>query len=181
MLALHIQDIHDFMQKLLTPGVFDTFELVRCTIKTHAVFSIDGTAQTDWIDQSDQEMTKDTAVSDTLHTNQGHQRYVMWKEFISPVRNILSGKKKPSMLQIVFRLADYNTKKITDLLGDDYTMEMIDGLYLNISYTYNGTQENLLCTTGTSIRTFTLDKTLAHTWDDMICRLFHSKKIPYTQ
>ncbi len=35
--------------------------------------------------------------------------------------------------------------------------------------------------TGTSIKTFTLDKTLEHVWDELIQKFFRQQKIPYEQ
>ena len=42
--------------------------------------------------------------------------------------------------------------------------EDVQGLYLNIRY--DG--KHLSCITGTSFKTFTLDKSLEHAWDEMV-------------
>ena len=39
----------------------------------------------------------------------------------------------------------------------------------------------IICVTGTSFKTFTLDKTLEHLWDEMITNFLHQKGIPFEQ
>jgi predicted fused transcriptional regulator/phosphomethylpyrimidine kinase len=51
----------------------------------------------------------------------------------------------------------------------------VQGLYLNIRY--NG--ETLTCITGTSFKTFTMDKTLEHAWDEMTENFFKKKGIDF--
>ena len=40
---------------------------------------------------------------------------------------------------------------------------------------------SIICVTGTSFKTFTLDKTLEHLWDEMITNFLHQKGIPFEQ
>ena len=49
----------------------------------------------------------------------------------------------------------------------------VQGLYLNLQY--DG--QNITCVTGTSIRLFTLDKSLEEAWDQMVQRFFLKKEI----
>ena len=42
---------------------------------------------------------------------------------------------------------------------------------------YDG--HTLLCTTGTSLAVFTMDKKLDHAWDDMVQRYFRRQGIPF--
>jgi len=53
--------------------------------------------------------------------------------------------------------------------------EEIDGLFLNIHY--EGSSVN--CVSGTSLRTFSLDKSLEHAWDSMLQKFFRQKEIPF--
>ena len=53
--------------------------------------------------------------------------------------------------------------------------EEVHGLYLNLHF--DGTQ--LTCVTGTSLKTFTLDKSLEHVWDEMAEKFLHQKGIPF--
>ena len=42
---------------------------------------------------------------------------------------------------------------------------------------FDGT--HLTCVAGTSFKTFTLDKSLEHVWDEMVRKFFLQKGIPY--
>ena len=48
------------------------------------------------------------------------------------------------------------------------------GLYLNLQY--DGS--HVTCTTGTSLRTFTMDKSLDRVWDEMVTKFFRQQQIP---
>lgn len=56
-----------------------------------------------------------------------------------------------------------------------FTPESVQGLYLN--FRYDGT--SLTCTTGTSMNTFTMDKTLEQEWDRWVQRFFAQKEIAF--
>ena len=51
--------------------------------------------------------------------------------------------------------------------------EDVQGLYLNLKF--DGM--HLTCITGTSFRTFTMDKSLEHAWDEMVKKFFLKKKL----
>ena len=77
--------------------------------------------------------------------------------------------------QFVFSLAPKNIETL--LLQNDLSVQAdaVQGLYLNIRY--NG--ETLTCITGTSFKTFTMDKTLEHAWDEMTENFFKKKGIDF--
>lgn len=57
----------------------------------------------------------------------------------------------------------------------NFSPDDIFGLFVN--FQYDG--KNLTCTTGTSLKTFTLDKSLDHIWDELIQKFFKQQQIPY--
>ena len=89
----------------------------------------------------------------------------------------MKGKKTPLHFKIVFLLSQKNVEKLLRDHPIGLTKEEIFGLFVN--FQYDGT--HLTCTTGTSIKTFTLDKTLEHVWDELIQKFFRQQKIPYEQ
>ena len=50
----------------------------------------------------------------------------------------------------------------------------IDGLFLNLNYE----KDSLTCTSGTSVKFFTLDKSLDHAWEENLEKFFRQKQIP---
>ena len=88
---------------------------------------------------------------------------------------IFRSKRTPLAFQFVFSLAPKNIETL--LLQNDLSVQAdaVQGLYLNIRY--NG--ETLTCITGTSFKTFTMDKTLEHAWDEMTENFFKKKGIDF--
>ncbi|MBQ4176203.1 MAG: hypothetical protein II640_01920, partial [Lachnospiraceae bacterium] len=68
MLAVRITDTRDFMKKLLTQDLFDTFLLSEASVTTFTTFSIDGTWHPDYFEKppSDAVPSSDSDVPKTL-------------------------------------------------------------------------------------------------------------------
>ena len=80
-------------------------------------------------------------------------------------------------MRIVLKLADYNVEKL--LKGSDLSIgkEQVDGLFLNLTYA----KDEVTAITGTSLKIFTLDKSLDRVWDDMVRLFFQMRKISVKQ
>lgn len=164
MRSFQIQDTRDFMKKLLVSETFDTFQLSEAVITTFATFQIDGTFQTSYFGiQDDQEfpVEKDS--------------FTLWRRVRPFFFDLTKGKNTPLSFRIVFRLAPHNVAKLLTQSGIMMSPEDVDGLFLNIRFDENG----LYCISGTSLRIFTLDKSLEHAWDGMLEKFFRKKEIPY--
>lgn len=164
MRAFQIQDQRDFMKKLLTTEIFDTFQLSEASITTFAAFHIDGNFHADYFGTQDEADL--TAEKDSL---------VFWKRVRPFFFELTRGKNTPLSFSIVFRLAPRNTEKFLLQTGVPLSAGDINGLFLNIRFDENG----LNCTSGTSVRVFTLDRSLDQAWDSMLERFFRQKQIPY--
>ena len=159
-----IPDIRDFMKKLLISDTFDTFLLSEASITTYASFHIDGAFHPGYLSSSEEEQLTVEQCGFTL-----------WKRIRPLFFELTRGKNTPLSLHIVFRLAPYNVEKLLTQTGISMNPADVDGLFLNIHY--DGT--TLSCTSGTSLRLFSLDKTLEHAWDSMLEKFFHQKAIPF--
>ena len=78
-------------------------------------------------------------------------------------------------LRLGFSLSQENTKGLAAQSTPAMHAEDVQGLYLNIRY--DG--KHLSCITGTSFKTFTLDKSLEHAWDEMVQKFLKQKKIEF--
>ena len=154
MLAVRIADTRDFMKKLLTQDLFDTFLFSEGSVTTFTTFAIDGTWHPDYFE--DQKV-------DAL--TWGLMRPVFF--------DLIKGKHTPVSFRIVLRLSDSNTESLLASSGLSMDASQIAGLFLNLNYQNN----TVTCTTGTSLRIFTLDKTLDRIWDDMVMKFFSSRQI----
>ena len=160
--SYQIQDLKDFMKKLLLTETFDAFLLSEASVTTYAAFHLDGSIHPDYFS---------TDEAETLTTEQCV--YVLWKRVRPLFFELMKGKNTPLSFQIVFRLAQYNVESLLRQSGLSYRPEDVEGLFLTLRY--DGTQ--LSCISGSSLRIFTLDHSLDHAWDAMLEKFFHKKEI----
>ncbi len=164
MRSYQIQDIRDFMKKLLIADTFDTFLLSEASITTFSTFHIDGTFHPDYLGSEETEISPAEQSGLTL-----------WKRVRPFFFELTKGKNTPLNFHIVFRLALHNVEKLVQQSGLSLSPSDIAGLFLNIRY--DGS--SLTCVSGTSLRIFTLDKSLDFAWDSMLERFFKQKEIPF--
>lgn len=164
MRSYQIQDIRDFMKKLLIAETFDTFLLSEASITTYAAFHIDGTFHPEYLGSD---------AAEALTTEQCG--YTLWKRIRPFFFELTKGKNTPLNFHLVFRLAPHNVEHLLRQSGVSFHSEDVDGLFLNIHY--DGTHLN--CVSGTSLRIFSLDKSLEHAWDSMLEKFFKQKEIPF--
>lgn len=161
--SFQFPDVKDFMSRLLTTECFDAFLLSEASITTFTTFHIDGSFHKDYFGLS-QEQTACPAVS-TL----------TWRLVRPFFYDLVKGRHTPLNFKLIFRLADYNTEKLLEQSGIPFTSNDVAGLFLNIHY--NG--KEVFCTTGTSLRLFTLDKSLDFAWDSMVEKFLRQRQIPF--
>lgn len=164
MRAFQIQDTKDFMKKLLILDTFDTFLLSEATVVTYASFHVDGKLHQDYFGSGEQE---------ALTVEQCG--YTLWRRIRPFFFEIMKGKNTPLQFQIVFRLAPHNVEQLLRQSGVSLGADSVDGLFLNLHF--DGSHLN--CISGTSLKLFTLDKSLEHAWDSMLERFFRKKEIPF--
>ncbi len=70
-------------------------------------------------------------------------------------------------------MPDKGIQSILTSGGLSWSVEDVNGLFLNITYQ----NEEILCTSGVSLKPFTLDKSLDQIWDDMMLRFFAARNI----
>lgn len=168
MKAFQIEDIKDFMNKLLIQDTFDSFRATEVNITTSVTHTIDGIIHQDFYNTPEENLKPTADSSET---------YISWKDLKPTCYSIIKGKHTPLSFKIVFLLTKQNTKKLLEMNKINLTPEDVTGLYLNCQYEKN----TLLCVTGTSLRFFTLDKSLDHVWDDMIIRFLKQQNIAFQE
>lgn len=165
MIALQIQEIKSFMNKLLLSQTFDNFLLVEGHITTYNTFHIDGRLQKDFFTAQEIE-----------EGNLTHRTFSLWKEVRPFCLELIKGKKTPLGFRFTFQLSEENTKKLLCASGiTSLTPENVSGLLFNVRYDHNG----LSCITATNLNLFTLDKSLEHAWDDMLKRFLKQQEISF--
>lgn len=164
MLSLKLIDIKHFMNTLLLEETFDRFLLSEATIKTGTTYTIDGKINQSFYDTEEQGM-----LNGRTHCYFKEQRPLLF--------SLMKGKKTPLSFRIVFLLAPSNVAKLIELNHLPLSPEDINGLFFNLYFE----QGQLTCTSGTSLKLFTLDKTLDQVWDHNIKAFLKSKQIPFEE
>ena len=164
MLSIKIIDVKHFMNTLLLEETFDRFLLGEATIKTGISYVIDGKINSDFYDTEEQEQ---------FH-NRTHCYFAEQRPFLF---SLMKGKKTPLSFRIVFMMAPANVQKLIDLNHLPLQVSDIHGLFFNIHFEHG----SLTCTSGTSLKLFTLDKTLDQVWDHNLKAFLKSKQISFEE
>lgn len=162
MLALKISDIKDFMNKLLIGEVFDHFSFAEASITTFNTFTIDGLLQHDFFDTDTNAVLQEKSV-----------KYSLWHDVKSYCFSIIRGKRTPLSFRIVFELSPDQARSM--LKNEKDINSPVCNFFLNIQFK----NQSLLCTTGVSYSSFSLDKRLEHLWDDSLTAFFSSHHISF--
>jgi len=164
MISIQIQDVKDFMNKLLLQPIFDAFLVVEGSIITYNTFHIDGHLHLDFYSKEEQEALG-------LDTRQ----FSRWQELRSFCLELIKGKHTPLAFQFTFQLSPENTARLLAQTGSPFSPADVRGLVLNIRYE----NDRLFCTTGTSMNLFSLDKSLDQAWDQMVQKFFTRQEIGF--
>lgn len=148
MVALEIEDLKEFTSRLFVGEAFDACLLVEARFATFGIFEIDGTVQKDYFNSGEMEEKRIGA-------------YVRWSAVKPFCYFLIKGKRLPVSFKIVFKLSPAAVERFLADRGIPMAPERVEGLYMNIRYE----GQKLTCVTGTSLKIFTLDKTLEQQWD----------------
>ena len=101
--------------------------------------------------------------------------YALWKEVREYCFSLIKGKRTPLSFKFVLGLSDSNVEKLLLQQGLDFKPDDVRGLYINLKY--DGSK--LHCITGTSMKLFTMDKSLEQAWDKMVQKFFTKQEIKF--
>lgn len=143
MVALKIIETKPFMALLLKGTLFDGWEARGVDITTFTRYSIDCKLNKNYYDQDQLEIM-------------GPVNYVKWGQIKEFVTTLIRGNRTPDDLKIVL------AKPVEEL--ESFDPKVVSSLFINIHFTSG----EVTVTTGTSMATFTLDKTPDYTWDNQV-------------
>lgn len=165
MIALQIQNIKQFMNRLLLSTAFDSFLLLEGAVTTYCTFSMNGKLHRDFFTEEELE-----------EQNMKDQEYSRWHDVKPIFLDLIKGKKTPLGFKFIFRLSPENTAKLLASSGiTSIRPENVSGLLLNVRYDGTG----LSCVTATSLNFFTMDKSLERAWDEMLKRFLKQQEISF--
>lgn len=161
MIALKLKNTKNFMTHLLLSETFDNFLFIEGEIVTFNTFTIDGYLQKDFYGSSPEDSPKG--------------EYSSWKQLRELCFSMIKGKRTPLSFRFVFSLSPENIARLISQKALDFQASDVQGLYLNIRFDDTGLQ----CITGTSLKTFSMDKSLEREWDAMVPRFFDQKGLAF--
>lgn len=167
-----ITNVKQFMNKLLIENAFDSFLVSEVIIKTFNSFVLDGHINEGFYTDEEIHELNDAATSENRVFSPKLSR---WSALKPVALSLMKGKKTPLFFKISFYLADENIAKLLSSSDTTITTSDIDGLSLIAKYS----DDELLITTSTTLKIFTMDKSLDKIWDDMVIRFLTSHGIDY--
>lgn len=166
MISRTVAYLGDFTKKLLIGDTFDAFLLSRAQIVTGTTLTLDGHLNAAYFDTPEDPVEADAKGSAPVPA------YASWAECKALAFHRIKGNRLPLSFQFVLMANDAMTQALCTK-ADSLQPEQIAGLFLNIAY--NGA--DIVCTTGISLHTFTLDQTAAHLWDEEVEGFFKMQQI----
>lgn len=149
-----IEDIKSFMNELLVNEKYDSFYLYEIRLKTSLDYYISGKINKEFYDTEEER--------EELYD------YVSWGEVKHTVFELIKGNRLPISFKVILMFNRENIERIIEMNNLPIRPEDVSNLSMNI-YFEDG---NLLVTTGSSLKIFTLDKTLEHLWDDTVGKYY---------
>ncbi len=149
MIALHLLETKDFMNKFLAGDLFQDFLLLESTITNGITYSIDGRLNKD-ASEEQQTLFPDGMVG------MGSIRPMLFQ--------MVKGTQTPSYMKFVLALSGNQVNQLMSNLNTTSSPSDVRNLCINITYQ----NQQLLCTTGVSYSTFCKDKILEQEWDRVV-------------
>ena len=154
MKSFPIENMKEFMNDLLVREKYDSFYLFDARLKTSLDYYVNGKIHYEFYDGADEE---------TPTTGQ-----VVWKDIKHTRLDFMKGNKVPLRFKIVLMFNRENIERLIQM--NILTMDSLDvvALFMNIIY-----EEAVLdVITGTSMKMFTMDKSLEQLWDDTVKKYY---------
>ncbi|WMC91993.1 DUF5721 family protein [Kineothrix sp. MB12-C1] len=162
MKAYQINDLKNFMNKLLLSESFDFFLLEEGTIVTYNTFHIDGHIRKDFYTKEEQE---DSSLCP--------YDFSLWKDMRPLCFQLIKGKRTPISFKFVLLLLPGHRNKILSTGGYEEQAHQVKSFLLTVKY--DGTAATII--TGTSTNTFLMDKTPEHLWDQAFQKFMDKQQI----
>ena len=164
MRSFKIKNLKSFMNQLLLTDTFDYFSVSEATITTFVTFTVNGALHPDFYDPETAQSLRDAKKSQ-----------VRWSGIRSLCYSVIRGKRHPVAFRIILMLPEEKAKALCLSSGAPVEPENIAGLFFNIQYT----ESRLSITTGTSLKIFTLDRTLEQAFDQAAEQFLLSHEIDF--
>ena len=148
-----IDEKTEYLKELFEKEKYDSFYLYEARVKTKLDYYVNGRLNREYFDTEEQADLPE---------------YVEWKDIKQIVYSYIKGKRLPIGFKIILMFNRENISRLLEMNNLPVKTEDVSALFMNVVYEH----EALSVTTGTSLKIFTMDKTLEHVWDDTIKKYY---------
>lgn len=148
MLVSNVNNTKEFMAMLLKKDTFDAFQVREVIITTFTTFEIRCNLNKDFF-ETEEEITR---------------KFCLWSELKPHVFELIKGNRLPKSIKIVFSANDTLLQSISPEAS---------ALFINVNFENN----RLGVITGSSLKNFTLNKTVEFIWDEWVINFLEGNKI----
>ena len=167
-----ITNVKHFMNKLLIENAFDSFLISEACVKTCNTFIIDCHINKEFYTQAElDELAADAESEDRIYSD----RLSRWGTVKPHVLALIKGSKTPLYFKMSFYLAGENVNKLLSSFDTTIKSGDIDGLSLIVKFE----NDELIVTSSSTLKIFSLDKSLDKYWDEMVLKFLSSHEISY--
>ena len=145
MKIFEITDIKAYMNELFAGERFESFYLYELRCRSDMDYYVSGKL----------------AETDEAADAPG---YAEWGGVRKKLLNVTGTDELPKTMKLVLMFNRENITRLIEMNNIPLSPESVGGLFINISLDQNG----MSVTTGTSVKEFTMDKTLERTWDSTV-------------
>ena len=163
MVALKIEEQKAFTAGLFIGEIFDKFLVREAEIVTYNQFTIDGKVRQGYFSEEELEENR-------------IEEYSSWKTLKPVCYSLIKGKRLPESFRIVFQMPPSARDRFVDGKIPGIYPDQVGGLYINIQYE----NHEMICVTGTSMKQFTLDRTLENEWDENVKKFLKKNGVVFS-
>lgn len=163
MLYIKIDNMGEFIRKLLVGDTFDSFLMTEAYVKTHITYHLDGKVNKSFYD------TEQLSGLPSLE-------YVSWSTEKANIYSLIKGKNKPTGFKIILILPERSITGIIEQNNLPITASDVLNMSLNIYFDGN----SITLTSSASLAEFSADKTIERLWDTYLTVFLHKHNISYS-
>lgn len=149
-----IENVKKFTGALFAGSVFDSFCVTEASFSTLINITIDGHVNEDF---------GKTTKQDGMQMER-QENIVRWQQIRPLCYEAIKGDKEPLRFKIVFMTPPDKAEGFAAKHGLQLKASDIAGLFMNVRFEGG----KLFCVSGTSLKTFSLDKSLENAWDESV-------------
>lgn len=162
MVGLKVLDVKKCMNQLLATSCFDQWQLAEAKIITYVSYVIDGHVTEAYMNEEEME---------TEGVKPGE--CVPYGKVRSLCFDMIKGKRTPKSFRFVLLFPREDINRLVEEIHGDVTSGDVANLTVNFSFS----QGELLVTTGSALRIFSMDKSLEYAWDAKVMELFRKMDV----